>query len=176
MGAREAVARPYARALVAAVGRDLAGAEACLQGAAGAITDPAVAALIANPALGAQALGGAFVSGHGEGCHAVSRLIGVLIDNGRLDYLPEIAKTFAELKDEHEGRVRADVKSARPLDTQQIEALRAALSRRFGKSIVLRVVVDPDLLAGVIVQIGDMILDGSVRGRLRALGRAIGSF
>ncbi|MDA8389427.1 MAG: F0F1 ATP synthase subunit delta [Gammaproteobacteria bacterium] len=176
MGEREAVARPYARALVAAAAADLAGAEAWLQAAATAVADPAVAALISNPGLGDQALAAAFACERTNGCDAAARLVGVLIENGRLDYLPEVARVFAELKDEHEGRVRAEVISAHPLDARHSEALRAALAKRFGKTVALRVVVDPGLMAGAIVQIGDMVLDGSVRGRLRALGRAMGPF
>jgi len=169
-----AIARPYARALLAVSGDQKGPILACLEAAAEALSDPRIAALAASPKIEDGALSEAFA--FEAACAPVGRLIALLIANDRLSALPSVAVAFAALKDEAEDCVRATVTSALPLTATEIESLRLALARRTQQRVDLTVETDARLLAGVIVQQGDMVLDGSVRGRLAALAHALGPF
>ncbi len=171
-GETEAVARPYARALLSATGADRGLVQECLAAVTLALRDARVAALVTDPRVDAAALAQAFALPDAP-CESVRRLVRLLIENRRLTLLPEIARAFTELKDEVENRVQATITSAQPLAPEEIERLRAALARRTGCDVVVRAEVDPALLAGVIVQHGDKVFDGSVRGRLAALAQRL---
>lgn len=169
-----AVARPYARALLAAAGGKRAEVLASLQGVVEALGSPGVPALVANPRVPQGALASALAPDSVS--PVVAQLITVLIQNDRLGALPAIAKAFAALKDEAENRTRATITSALALTEPEVARLQAALMRRTGRSVELTLETDARLLAGVIVQHGDMVLDGSVRGRLAALAHALSPF
>lgn len=171
MDERTAIARPYARALLAAEGPDINAKAACLQAAAAVAADPQVAGLIRAPHPGGSGFAAAVAAV--ADCGAVANLIEVLRENRHLSALSEIADVFTRLCDEQAGRYRAQVISAQPLAAADTTALEAALARRLSRTVELTVAIDPALLAGVIVQIGDVRLDGSVRGRLQALAAAL---
>ena len=97
----------------------------------------------------------------------------VLIENGRLTLAPEIRDIFLELKNEREGVVDAVIASAFPLDAAQTAALTADLERRFKRKMKLQVTVDKELIGGVRVQVGDEVIDSSVRGQLAAMASAL---
>ena len=97
----------------------------------------------------------------------------VLSDHRRLDVLSEVAAAFASVLDERLGFARADVQSAQPLRPQQQEALVAKISQLTGKNVRPAYSVNPDLLGGVVVNVGSKVYDGSVRGQLAAIGRRI---
>jgi F-type H+-transporting ATPase subunit delta len=101
--------------------------------------------------------------------------IGLIIEKGRLEALAGITAAVEALTDEHLGRVRAQATSAAPLSEAQRDAVRSALERRVGRAVVLETKVDPKLLAGLQVQLGSELMDGSVRGRLERLGRQLQS-
>jgi F-type H+-transporting ATPase subunit delta len=90
----------------------------------------------------------------------------VLLKNGRLDLIEGIFSAYKELADRAEGRLRADVATARALGDSQRSALVASLEAGTGKKIVLHVHEDPSLLAGLVVRVRDRVYDGSARGRL----------
>ena len=87
----------------------------------------------------------------------------------RLDLLPDLRRTFADLVDERAGIVEAKVASAQPLSEAQAEALIASLTARTGKTIRLSWHQDQTLLGGVKVQVGSTVLDASLQGQLRQL-------
>jgi F-type H+-transporting ATPase subunit delta len=93
----------------------------------------------------------------------------VVAEAGRLNLLPDLQRTFAELVDERAGIVEARVSSAQPLSDTQSQALVASLGRRTGKTIRLSWSQDPALLGGLKVQVGSTILDASIQGQLRQL-------
>jgi F-type H+-transporting ATPase subunit delta len=99
----------------------------------------------------------------------------LLIDNGRLDVLPEIRAQFQHLKDEFEGVAEADVASAFPLSEAQLKQLTAHLESRFKRKIKASVRIDKELIGGIRVAVGDEVLDASVRGRLAAMSSALQS-
>lgn len=103
----------------------------------------------------------------------VGRFIGLLIIRGRLDSLAQIIERLRDRIDEQRGVEVATVTTAVPIGSGERELLSARLSQRFGKRIQLQERVDPAVLGGVVAQVGDQILDGSVRGRLERLRRAL---
>ena len=103
------------------------------------------------------------------------RFLQMLVKNRRQMLIPDIARSFEDLVDEVEGRVHASVTVAREADEKDRELISGQLSRAFGKNVVPHYFVNPAILGGVIVRVGDTVLDGSVRRRLQTLrGRMLG--
>jgi len=98
-----------------------------------------------------------------------ANFVRLLVDNRRLALLPEIVAQYEALKAEAEARVEATVISAFPLEAAQLGSLGAALKRRLGREVNLTAQVDQALLGGVVIRAGDLVIDGSVRGRLADL-------
>jgi len=98
-----------------------------------------------------------------------ANFVRLLVDNRRLTLLPEIVAQYETLKAEAEARVEATVISAFPLEAAQLDSLGAALKRRLGREVNLTAQVDQALLGGVVIRAGDLVIDGSVRGRLQEL-------
>jgi F-type H+-transporting ATPase subunit delta len=96
-----------------------------------------------------------------------------LIENGRLNVLPEIAAQFHVLKNARSGVSDAQVYSAYPLDAAQLAELVAVLEKRFGRKLQASVEIEPDLIGGVRVVVGDEVLDTSVRARLERMKAAL---
>jgi F-type H+-transporting ATPase subunit delta len=90
----------------------------------------------------------------------------LLFEKGRFGFLGHINDFYQKLADELKGIARATVTSAGELSADAVERLRAVLSKRTGKDIVLEVKQDPGLIGGLITQIGDLVLDGSIRTQL----------
>ena len=101
------------------------------------------------------------------------RFMEKLVSNRRQMLVPEIAIEFANLVDEAEGRVHATVTVARKPADGEAAALSKRLSQALGKEVVAHLAVNPAILGGVIVRIGDTVMDGSVRRRLGALRHAL---
>jgi F-type H+-transporting ATPase subunit delta len=101
------------------------------------------------------------------------RFLAILARRDRLELVPEIAQVFRRLLNEHRGIAVAQVTTAVPIDERQKATIASRLGRRVGKAVTLETRIDPSILGGVIAQIGDNVLDGSVRGRLERLRRAL---
>ena len=105
----------------------------------------------------------------------VANFIRVLNQNNRLDLIEAIAAAYRELVDTRAGRIRVVVKSAVPLNDDQKAGLKKTLAESLNKEPVLNLRVDPELLGGLVVQVGDKIYDTSVRSRLEALRNTLTS-
>ena len=103
----------------------------------------------------------------------VGRFLAILARRDRLDLVPEIAQVFRRLLNEYRGIAVAQVTTAVPIDERQQTQIAARLGQRLGKRIEIETRVDPSILGGVIAQVGDNVIDGSVRGRLERLRRAL---
>ncbi|MBC8439875.1 MAG: F0F1 ATP synthase subunit delta [Deltaproteobacteria bacterium] len=90
----------------------------------------------------------------------------LLFDKGRIGFLREIASYYNDLADELKGVVKASIVSATELSSEAIYKIKAALSKKTGKNIVLNVEQDPNLIGGVVTKLGDLVLDGSVKTQL----------
>lgn len=97
----------------------------------------------------------------------------VLAENARLQVLPEIRDLFILLKNKHEGVKAAIITSAFPLDEAALSSLQKNLEARFACRLDMRVSVDPSLIGGVKVAIGDEVIDASVRGKLAHMATAL---
>lgn len=96
-------------------------------------------------------------------------LVKLLVENKRLNLLPEIVALFETLKAEQEGELSAHVSSAYELSEAQLAGLVARLEAKFGRKVTATQSVDTDLIGGVVIQVGDEVMDSSVRGGLQSL-------
>ena len=170
------LARPYARAAFS-LARDagaLAGWSDALGFAARVAADPQVASLLGNPKLttanAVELLSPPTVAIDAD---TFARFIGLLADNRRLSLMPEIAGLFDELRFEAERVVKARVTSATALPAGELETIKAALKKRFGREVEIETAVDASLIGGAVIDAGDVVIDGSLRGKLGRLQAAL---
>ena len=97
------------------------------------------------------------------------RFLQTLVRKRRQNLIPEIAIEYDNLLDVHEGRMHANVTVARPIGEAEENSIARELSRVMGKTVVPHMQVNPAILGGVVVKIGDTVMDGSVRRRLARL-------
>lgn len=169
------IARPYAEAAFAAAAE--AGAldrwAALLSDMARIAADGQVKALVSDPNVPAASVVAVFGSLLPQADDAARNFLAALADNGRLELLPEIEGQFRALKSAREGSAEAEVTSAFEIDPQSLAGLVSALERRFGRTIKPQLHVDPALIGGVTVRVGDEVIDASVRGKLAAMQSAL---
>jgi F-type H+-transporting ATPase subunit delta len=103
----------------------------------------------------------------------LKKLLDVLVDNHREVLVGEVAEQFDELKREHEKVIRAHITSAMPLDDAQRRDIVAALEKRYGRKVEAELDVDPHLLGGARVQVGDQVINASVRDALAQMAAAL---
>jgi F-type H+-transporting ATPase subunit delta len=99
----------------------------------------------------------------------VLKLVGLLVERGKVDRLPAVAAEYRRLLNRERGIVEAVATSALALNAKEIKALNAKLAKMTGRIVDLRVEVDPELIGGLTVRVGDTLYDASVRGRLERL-------
>lgn len=110
----------------------------------------------------------------GGKAHAVTTsLISMTVGSGRTRELPEIVQEFLRQAAAELGKVAGEVRSAHPLSLDQQQRLNAAIDKATGKQVDLKFLVDPSVLGGIVTQVGDTIIDGTVRRRLDQLKAAI---
>ena len=169
------IARPYAEALFrSAQSADLSAWAEQLAELAQVASNPDLQAVANNPKLSVdelvQILLGAVKTKPAE---TVKNLVTMVVQNGRLAALPEIESQFVTLKNAKEGAAEVPIKSAFPLSGEELNSLLASLKKRFGKELRPTVTVDPELIGGVCVQVGDEVLDTSVKARLATMQVAL---
>ncbi|MBM3683906.1 MAG: ATP synthase F1 subunit delta [Planctomycetes bacterium] len=99
-------------------------------------------------------------------------ILGLLVSLDRASDLPKLVDAMARRSAAASNRSLAEVRSAVPLDDAQVDRLAAALEKQVGHPVKIRVIVDPAVVGGVVTQIGDLVIDGSVRSRLAQLREA----
>jgi len=97
----------------------------------------------------------------------------LLFDKGRIGFLDSIDEFYQKLADDFKGVARATVTSATKLSSDAIEKIRAGLSRRTGKEVILEVNQDPSLIGGIVTRIGDLVLDGSIKTQLLGMRESL---
>ena len=132
--------------------------------------NPLVAEFLASPAVPTNVKAATIDSTFGPRAGELfTNFLRVLNDHGRLDLLRTIYVALRELADQRARRVRVQVRSAAPLDDDQRERLRQEVRAGFHMEPVLDERIDPDLLGGLVVRVGDWQYDGSVRAQLRSI-------
>lgn len=167
------LARPYARALFMAAKQEGSlkeGSEA-LGFSAQAAVIPAVAALLGNPRIDEQQL--LALLSHPEASDTMHRFLSELSQYGRLALLPEIYALYEALRAESEHVVKATITSAEVLTPDSLKALTDALKKRFGSDVDVQTAVDASLIGGAIIDVGDVVIDGSVRNKLTRLNASL---
>ena len=170
------LARPYAEA-VFALARE-SGALDAWSAALGRLSvvaaDEQVLACLGNPRLSpAQItqllLESASIAAIGEQANFVQ----LLVENERAQVLPEIGELFEALKSAHDGIKDALVSSAFPIDDAALSQLTADIEAHFKSKVHVKVDIDPELIGGVRIAVGDEVIDASVRGKLAAMTAAL---
>jgi F-type H+-transporting ATPase subunit delta len=173
MAERATVARPYAKAAFAWA-RDNGRLDAWsgwLGTARAVVTSSEFRAFESSPGVGRQQLKELVANVCGDALDANGRaLLDLLAENDRIDYLPEIATHFDELKAEHQNVADVEVVSAAALNDAQQQRLTQALRARLRRDVRLHCTVDPSLIGGAVVRSGDLLIDGSLANKLQRLG------
>ncbi len=172
------LARPYARAAFeyAHGNSELGSWSSALATAAAVSADERVATMLTSPAHTAEQLAVTMIELCGDalaGDH--QNFIKVLASNKRLPLLPEISELFEQLKAEQERSVDVTVLSAYALEGATEQTLAQVLSKKLEREVQVETQVDESLLGGVVIRAGDLVIDGSVRGRLNKLSEAMNS-
>jgi F-type H+-transporting ATPase subunit delta len=103
-----------------------------------------------------------------------TNIIGFLVQQGRARELPKIIDSLVQLAAEERNKAVAEVRTAVPLDGDQREKLKDAIARATGKQVELKVLIDPSVVGGLLVRVGDQIFDGTVRRRLQMAREHVG--
>ena len=142
---------------------------------AAAVTDGELMDVLANPALPLDERLDVTNRVFADLSQPVRNLVLLLVRRGRIEQLPRVATEFARLDDQRNGLTHATATSATPLPDDEVRKVAARLEELTGGRVALETNVDPAILGGIIVRIGDRLIDGSVRGRLERLRNQLAS-
>jgi len=168
------IARPYAEALFKASGADLGATAAWLDELAAIAADAQLQQLADNPKISDQQVFDVIADVAKTPLGDVAKnFLHAVIDNGRLSALPEVAHQFRALKNAQGGSSDAIVGSAFPIDAAALAEVSATLEKRFGRKLNVSVQLQPELIGGIRVVVGDEVLDTSVKARLEQMKVAL---
>ena len=133
------------------------------------------AELVASPLVSRDEAGKAFAALAPQlGLDPITtNFVGVLARNGRKAELRKVIRAFGRLAAEHRGEATAEVLTARPLNDDQLAALKQQLRTRVGRDVNIDATVDPDILGGIVVKLGSQQIDASIRTKLNRLASAM---
>jgi len=177
MTTESTTARPYARAVfeLAAERGGYDQWSSRLAYWASLVQDDSLRSRLAEPGTTAQAKAELMMQ-LSDGLDDDSRsFLKLLADNDRLSSLPDMQQQYEQLRREAEGEVEAHVVSAYELTSEQSERIVQALGKRLARKVKITSEVDPDLIGGAIIRAGDLVIDGSIRGRLAGLEQSVAS-
>ena len=139
------------------------------------VGDEQAAKLIANPNLGKEQTLDLLFEVAGDNLDEQGKnLVKVLVENDRLPVLAEISDLFEQLKNEREGSVDVHITSAFPIDAAQEQQLAQALKAKLGKDVQITSEEDASLVGGVKIRAGDLVIDGSIKGKVARLATELG--
>jgi F-type H+-transporting ATPase subunit delta len=166
------IARPYAVAVfrLAKEKNALAKWSEMLSLASAVVTDPQMQAVIDDPKFISADIERLLLAVCGDKLDESGiNLIKLLVEYDRIALLPEIAGNYEELKAQDEGSLDAEITAAIALTDAQVKTLVDQLQTKFGKKVEASVKVDPEIIGGIKIVVGDTVIDASVRGRLQEL-------
>jgi len=167
------IARPYAEALFQAAGGGAGALKAPLAALTAVTANAELRQFADNPKVTAGQVYDVVTGVAGSLDGKLANLLRTVIDNGRLAALPEIAAQYQALVNASSGVSDATVYSAFPIDGGQLADVTAALEKRFGRKLNPTVAIDPELIGGIRVVVGDEVLDTSVKARLEQMKAAL---
>lgn len=172
MASLTTIARPYARAAFeyAQAAKAVAKWSEQLALLAAIARDPLMQTVLAQPKRSRAERGELLLSiCEKKVDENVGNFVRLLAENGRLNTLPEIAEQFEQLRAEEESTVDARMVAAQEVPAAQLKAIEKALEKRFGKKVQLNSEIDPALIGGAVIKVGDLVIDGTVKNRLQKL-------
>jgi F-type H+-transporting ATPase subunit delta len=171
------IARPYAKAAFQSA-RDtkaLADWSKALLSGSGLVGDATIADLLTSPRMSVDEIVSMFAGLGGAGIDAHwQNFIRLLTRNKRLAVLPAIAAQYEMLRAQYENELDVQVTSAVAMDAGQQAKLAASLKTRFKRDVRMSTSVDASLLGGAVIRAGDLVIDGSISGRLQRLASELG--
>jgi len=170
------IARPYADAAfdLASEADALKSWSDALGRLAAIVATPEMKGLVNDPNLSSDNLVKLVLEVAGDGLNAEQKnFVSVLVNNERLQLMPEVFELFEDLKNAKEGVMDAEITSAFPLEGAQLQTLTSDLEARFKAKLNVTVSVDPDLIGGVRVAVGDEVIDASVRAKIAKMATAL---
>ncbi len=175
MSQANTIARPYALAAFEAAQKqaDLKGWSAVLSTLTELVGNAEIGTLLGNPRISVAQMEGLMLQLCGQLNPAQTNFVRVLAQSHRLNVVAEIAEMYEALRAEAEKSVQVTVSSAFVLDDAQQGKITAALKARLGREIKLSCAVDQTLLGGIVIRMGDKVIDGSARTRLSELEYAL---
>jgi F-type H+-transporting ATPase subunit delta len=166
------IARPYAKAafMSARDTKTLPAWSEALQKSSGLVADSRIADLLTNPKMSVDQVVSMFAGLGGNSIDAQwQNFVRLLTQNKRLDVLPDITAQFEMLRAQYENELDVQVTSAVALSGAQQTKLAAALKTRFKRDVRMTTSIDPALLGGAVIRAGDLVIDGSINGRLQRM-------
>jgi F-type H+-transporting ATPase subunit delta len=166
------IARPYAEAAfeIAREKNALANWSGMLSLVSSIASDARMRAALASPKLGDAEKESLFLSIAGERLDADARsFVRVLIESDRISLAPQVLEIYEQRRHDAEGVATARIESALPVSDDELKGLSAALERRFRRKIEAKVEVNPSLIGGARITVGDTVIDDSVLGKLTAM-------
>jgi len=170
------IARPYARAgfEYASAKGELAQWSALLETAAQLVAHQSVHALVQTPTISVDERAEQFCGLFGADLSpSFKNFIHMLSRNGRMESLPGVSALFEDMKHQQEQVQPVEICSPFSLDDAQLQRICDSVKTRLGKDVAPTVVVDPSLIAGVLIRAGDVVIDGSLSGRLAKLQHSL---
>jgi F-type H+-transporting ATPase subunit delta len=166
------IARPYAQAIfdLAREQGELSGWSEMLALGSAVVSNEEMAALIDNPNISKEQVIDLILDICDDALNETGKnMVRVLADNRRLKVLPEIAELFEIERATAEGTIKAEVISATSLTAEQQQSITSALKKRLGRDVTLECKTDESLVGGAVIRAGDLVIDGSVVGKLERL-------
>ena len=176
-GEATTIARPYAEAIFARA-KETEGFQAwadTLEFLSGVVSDRVMKRVIRDPKLDQESLTGLLFDIGGERLnYEAQNLVRLLVENDRLSVVPEIAVIYEQLKAESERKIEAVVRSPFDLTDGQAAQVAAALKAKLGRDVTIQAKKDPTLIGGLHIRAGDLVIDGSISGKLQQLAHELG--
>jgi F-type H+-transporting ATPase subunit delta len=173
------IARPYADAIFKLASKNnnsLSTWSEMLKFIAAVVADEKIKALIGNPQISPQKLREIILAICDTNLNeAGKRLVALLIENERLNVLPQLSELYEQLKAQYESVLEVKIISAFPINAAQLKKLISILEAKFQHKVNAQVSVDNGLIGGVKIEIGDQVIDNSVYGKLEAMAAALKS-
>lgn len=132
--------------------------------------DDAMSAIVSDPRVDGETLSKLMLEvcgGHLS--DTAEAFVKLLVENGKLGLMPEIAEVYKELQSEAGGAIQATLTAAYPVNAKFEQAIADAMKKRLDREVSFSTEIDKELLGGVIIRAGDMVIDASVRGQIQAL-------